>query len=479
MPVVFNKPLDYEFQPSDSLQVKREWLLPGMSVFLPPNLRDLINNTSYMTESLTYGDQYVTPYGHVYGYKGANYGNAFIFNGGLGAPEAWLTVCSTNPTTNGAYLGTTSTGLAFYTSKWSCYVSGSRRLSLTGTPAAGDIVYIQFQNNNYKLYTEYEEASIGGAFGDGSCTAFGDFPTHSSALLIRWSGGHFPTDAQIRLLLKDPWQIFEPIPQIYMLPAGAAGATIDLTGLSSTASIGTLTPTGGASFSLTGLSSTANIGNLTITLGEIINLTGQSITSSQGFISVAGGAVVNLSGQQITLSQGTLTLIAGTLIALTGQYITPGQGSLNITGGSQIDLTGLDITTGLGSLNVLAGGVQIHLTGLPITTNQGTLIPIGGANFGLTGLNITGDLGSLTAASHVAVTLTGLQATAQQGVFIVTTGAAITLTGLSATGSLGSISIGTLGSGVNVETPTHRIYTIQKDNRTLLILQDKRVDPIH
>ena len=227
----------------------------------------------------------------------------------------------------------------------------------------------------------------------------------------------------------------------------AARVTVELTGLSTTSSVGDpttgqitfVTPTGqqaqtelgdfdnagtlvgwgrngwgeepyGDSFNklvqLAGVSSTASNGSLTLDLTSVISLTGQSATSFVGALTFNLTSVITPTGQSATTSVGSLTTEIGQTLA--------GQSATSSVGGIILDAlteqpTGQQATTSVGSLTV---GVGIPLTGVSATVSVGSIIPAIGVP--LTGVSATSAVGTIS-PTPMTVGLTGQLATSSVG----------------------------------------------------------------
>ena len=143
--------------------------------------------------------------------------------------------------------------------------------------------------------------------------------------------------------------------QFVVNPADVMG----LTGVASTASIGSPTIIGNVSFSLTGISATVSVGTVTAA-SQIIGLTGQAMTSAVGSISPADA------------------------IGLTGFSLTSNVGEFSITSNPTTIPTGLSMTSAVGSI---APADVMGLTGVSVTANVGTIVPAD--VMGLTGVSAT------------------------------------------------------------------------------------------
>lgn len=233
---------------------------------------------------------------------------------------------------------------------------------------------------------------------------------------------------------------------------------------------------GGATASLTGISSTTGAGTITTVTGANFDLSGVSSTPSVGTLIAKGGANATITGVQAISAIGSLSVVTNAIVNINGVQSSTGLGTLSISGSANVSLAGIESTGGVGSLTiVLAGGVTVSLTGASSTGEIGSLIAKGGAITNLTGVETTSNVSAITSITGAAVTLNGVESTGQTGIFQVTTGANVQITGITATGQVGTLTI-SAGIGLNIETPNKRIYTIESEDRLLLIVEDRTLD---
>ena len=171
------------------------------------------------------------------------------------------------------------------------------------------------------------------------------------------------------------------------------GATEKPSGLSITASVGTITPADVVG--LTGVSATASIGSVSETRTSTQIPTGQAATFALGTgFSINNGAdhAQGLAGQAVTTSVGSLN--HKMTYTITGVSSTFSIGTPVITSVELIDVTGVSATFSIGS--VVTETTYI-LTGLGMTSSVGAISPAD--VMGLTGLSVTASVADLTASS--------------------------------------------------------------------------------
>ena len=146
---------------------------------------------------------------------------------------------------------------------------------------------------------------------------------------------------------------------------GISGLTVELSGLSSTSAVGSISPAdvmgltgqagtsavgsptiiGDAEFSLTGVSSTSAVGSLTP--ADVMGITGQAATSAVGSISPAD--VVGISGVSATSSSGSITIGSSPIVVPTGVQATVSVGSIDPSA-QVVGVTGVSATSAVGTL---------------------------------------------------------------------------------------------------------------------------------
>ena len=163
---------------------------------------------------------------------------------------------------------------------------------------------------------------------------------------------------------------------------------------------------------LTGQEATASVGS--ISPADVMGLTGVSSTASVGSPTIIGDITASLTGQSVTASVGSIT-IAEQIIGLTGVAATSSVGS--ISPADVMGLTGISAEFRLGQTNQNSNPL-VSLTGVESTASVGTLTPAD--VIGLTGVSATASVGTLTPADVMG--LTGVSATASVAGFGTATG---------------------------------------------------------
>lgn len=159
-------------------------------------------------------------------------------------------------------------------------------------------------------------------------------------------------------------------PSIISPPAPITGATVALSGASSSSTAGSLGPAGGASVSLTGAASLAAAGAVVFAL--LAPVTGAEGVSATGTMTVTTGAAVSLSGVSGVGSVGDV-LTNATVVALTGAEGTGSAGTVSALGGALVPVVGASGVSGVGAV-VASGGATVAISGASSTGRTGIVV---------------------------------------------------------------------------------------------------------
>jgi hypothetical protein len=162
---------------------------------------------------------------------------------------------------------------------------------------------------------------------------------------------------------------------------------------------------------LDGQQATASVGS--ISPADVMGLTGVSSTASVGSPTILGDVTTSLTGVSATVSVGSIS--PADVMGLTGVSATSSVGS--ISPADVMGLTGVSADFRLGQTNQNSNPL-VSLTGVSATSSVGSLTPAD--VMGLTGVSATGSVGTLTPADVMG--LTGIEATASVAAFGTATG---------------------------------------------------------
>ena len=168
----------------------------------------------------------------------------------------------------------------------------------------------------------------------------------------------------------------------------------------------------------------------------VFNLTGLSATSSVGSLTVVDTSV-GLSGLTATSSLGSLTSFSDNTLALPALSLTSSLGLLSVDDHS-VGLPALSATSAVGSITPTS---VMGLTGLSSQTAVGNITISSNPVTALTGISATSSVGSLTVSNITAATLTALSATSAVGSLTTTQLSIASLSGQIATTTLGDSGI--------------------------------------
>ena len=160
--------------------------------------------------------------------------------------------------------------------------------------------------------------------------------------------------------------------EYFLVPADVMG----LTGVGSTASVGTPTAISDLTLVPDGQSSTTSIGSVNIDFSINVAPTGVGSTSSVGALSPAD--VMGLTGLEATTSLGSAVITSNPIIPLTGLSMTSSTGSID-PADQVMGLTGLSATSTVGSFPAGTPADVVGLTGVSATAS---ISPIGVAPLG-------------------------------------------------------------------------------------------------
>jgi hypothetical protein len=251
----------------------------------------------------------------------------------------------------------------------------------------------------------------------------------------------------------------------------AANANVNVTGIASGTSVGSISLDIGVTPIVTGIAATSSIGSGSIALGRQQDVTGISASTSIGSVSIEptqltgegwgrrtwgnlvwGGAFsAQAVGQSLTSSQGSVTPITDVSLSVSGfdlLTITQGISSLKIdqditvfasedqldtsigstaqTGLANVSVTGNSASTSIGSLGTISltqtTNESVTTAGL-LSSSIGSIIPV--SVYDVTGQALASSIGSVVVTGTGVVSVTGIGLTANIGSVNVTAWAEI------------------------------------------------------
>jgi hypothetical protein len=264
----------------------------------------------------------------------------------------------------------------------------------------------------------------------------------------------------------------------------AANANVNVTGIASGTSVGSISLDIGVTPIVTGIAATSSIGSESIALGRQQDVTGISASTSIGSVSIEptqltgegwgrrtwgnlvwGGAFsAQAVGQSLTSSQGSVTPITDVSLSVSGfdlLTITQGISSLKIDQDITVFASEDQLDTSIGS-TAQTGLANVSVTGNSASTSIGQVVPEPKFIAEVTGISASMSLGtiSLTQTTNESVTTAGLlsssigsiipvsvydvtgQALASSiGSVVVTGTGVVSVTGIGLTANIGSVNV--------------------------------------
>ena len=191
-------------------------------------------------------------------------------------------------------------------------------------------------------------------------------------------------------------------------------------------------------YSVTGVSATASVGSVTAEAGADVPPTGLEATGQVGTLTpgVGSGTIVRFDGWG-RAGWGEAGWGVSQSLAATGQV-----GQLSYVGGVDVPTTGIAATGNVGTVSITTGtGVDANVTGPGVTASVGSITMTGDANVNVTGIAPVGQVGTVTAKGIAKINLTGISATGQVTVPAVSGDALINVTGVGTSGEVGSVLV--------------------------------------
>ena len=162
---------------------------------------------------------------------------------------------------------------------------------------------------------------------------------------------------------------------------------------------------------LTGVSATGAVGSVSVVAEANVPATGLQATGNVGSVTVSADANVAVTGEAGTTGLGSVTVVADANVAVTGVSSTGQVGSVTVTADANAPVTGLQGTMGLGSV-VVQADANVAVTGIAATVSEGSVTVTGDANVPASGLSATGGVGSVTVSADANFGVTGVSARA-------------------------------------------------------------------
>jgi hypothetical protein len=184
----------------------------------------------------------------------------------------------------------------------------------------------------------------------------------------------------------------------------------------------------------TGVEATSAAGTVEIDAKAVVVLVGEAALGVlETGVAVDADANHGVVGQQATINIGEVTVKGKSNLTLTGVAGTGQVGTAIGSADANAVVSGVSAATGLGEEEI-DGKANVSPTGVSATGRVGTAQVTGKAWVNVTGVAGTVALGQVTQASSNTVRVTGLVGTISQGSVAINGKATVYLTGVSATG---------------------------------------------
>ena len=232
------------------------------------------------------------------------------------------------------------------------------------------------------------------------------------------------SDAEIKSLSDNPWQIFAPeVQRVWVddyISAGGSATVIPI-GVQATGSVGTPSATGAATTTPAGVSASSAVGTPVALGGASIPATalptGGQATGAVGTVSAIGAAVAQPVGVTASGAVGTPVAIAGTSIPATvlpaGVQALGAVGTPTVTAAAIAQPLGVAATAYVGAPTITTGvsGVAVaYPAGVQAIGQVGTLIATGAAWTAAVGVQAVASVGTPTAyAGEIVIYVAGAQ----------------------------------------------------------------------
>jgi len=147
---------------------------------------------------------------------------------------------------------------------------------------------------------------------------------------------------------------------------------VDVIGNQLNTTTGTLSITGDASLDLNGISSIVTTGTITAQIDVDVSVTGQSRSTTVATVSITAGADIDVNGSSLTVSLGDEEIDIAVAVFLTGNALSSSVGTAELDANTLVNVTSVSATTTINSVSVTVD-VAPEITGLQMTTYTGTV----------------------------------------------------------------------------------------------------------
>jgi len=391
-----------------------------------------------------------------------------------------------------SYIGSLNSHRLFSYQNPQLMASSSNVISGSLTPEDGSVVYARWKNSDYVLAHktpsgDMELLTSSAAFANGVPPDAFRYSSDSAYLLARWVNVTH-TDAEIRSLLDNPWQIIGRRERRTFIAIGAGGNTLNATATGGAAASGAATLEAQIALAAVGVALAGGAAQA----GVSVPLSAAGIAVSGG--SATGTATVQVSAAGLAQAAGQAGLSASVLLAAAGAAQSSGNASLaaqlaalasgsaeaggaaNLTGGApgEISAAGSALSSGAAALSVT---VQLAATGTAQAAGSATGTATAPGQIAATGSAQAA--GGATVSVTVQLTAAGFVQAMGVGQFsvhipITASGGAISA-GLASLSSGGVVRVVASCRKIHVAAETRRLAIDAEARRLVVNAENRRV----
>jgi len=213
-------------------------------------------------------------------------------------------------------------------------------------------------------------------------------------------------------------------PKLYITASDSTPVSVNVTGVSATGSVGTVTVQAEANALPTGVFATGAVGTTTVQAKANVSSTGVEALGAVGTATASSVAPVDATGVEATGESGAVVVQAEANALPTGVEALGELGAVTVT-----------ISAG--------GAVSVDVNSLLAAGDVGTVVVQAGATVSPTGVEALGELGSVATSLLVVAYPDGVEAIGEVGQVVATAAANVYPSGTSATGGTGTVTVDT------------------------------------
>jgi hypothetical protein len=238
---------------------------------------------------------------------------------------------------------------------------------------------------------------------------------------------------------------------------------LDLTSVSLTADVGSVTTSAATIVALNGVQSTVNLGDLAAAVGGNAALTGLAITTGIGTVTSSVAVSVAITGNSSSITNGTVDNSSTSIRAITSVALTSSVNGVSISVSASSSLSGNTASGLISSLDYIVGNI-VAISGNTASGLVNNIVNSSTVTFAINGNSSSGNINSVGAIAGVFIDISGAQTALGLGSVGTTASSTIALTQVTATGGVGVVvnpdKIASL-SGVSSNASSGFVYIIE------------------